>query len=42
MADSITTFIGFDANIRGEIELAGTVRIDGKVEGAVNWFERRP
>jgi cytoskeletal protein CcmA (bactofilin family) len=34
-SDTITTFIGSDANIDGTIEFDGTIRIDGKVTGKI-------
>ncbi len=34
--DSITTFLGADANIEGTIDFRGTIRLDGKVKGKIN------
>jgi cytoskeletal protein CcmA (bactofilin family) len=34
-ADSITTFLGADANLEGSIEFQGTIRVDGKVSGKI-------
>jgi cytoskeletal protein CcmA (bactofilin family) len=33
--DRISTFIGADASIEGNIEFKGTIRIDGKVKGKI-------
>ena len=35
-ADSITTFLGADANFEGSIEFQGTIRVDGKVSGKIS------
>lgn len=34
--ESITTFLGADANIEGTIEFKGTIRLDGTVKGTIN------
>jgi cytoskeletal protein CcmA (bactofilin family) len=34
--DSISTFLGSDASIEGNIQFQGTIRLDGKVEGAIS------
>ena len=33
--DTITTFLGVDANIEGKIEFEGIIRVDGKVKGNI-------
>ena len=33
---SISTFLGFDANIEGSLEFQGTVRLDGRVTGKIS------
>ncbi len=35
-SDRISTFIGADATIDGNIEFKGTIRVDGKVEGKIS------
>jgi len=35
-SDRISTFIGADASIDGNIEFKGTIRVDGKVEGKIS------
>jgi len=35
-SDLISTFIGADASIDGNIEFKGTIRVDGKVEGKIS------
>ena len=34
--DSISTFIGSDANFEGTIEFQGTIRVDGRVKGKIS------
>jgi cytoskeletal protein CcmA (bactofilin family) len=34
--DSISTFLGSDANIEGKIEFQGTIRVDGRVKGKIS------
>ncbi len=34
-ADTITTFLGFDASIEGAVEFKGTIRLDGRVKGKI-------
>lgn len=34
--ESITTFLGADANIEGTLEFKGTIRLDGTVKGKIN------
>jgi cytoskeletal protein CcmA (bactofilin family) len=34
--DRISTFIGADASIEGNIEFKGTIRVDGKVKGKIS------
>jgi len=34
--DHISTFIGADASIEGNIEFKGTIRVDGKVKGKIS------
>jgi cytoskeletal protein CcmA (bactofilin family) len=34
--DSISTFLGSDANVDGSIEFQGTIRVDGKVTGKIS------
>ena len=34
-ADRISTFIGADASIEGNIDFKGTIRVDGKVKGKI-------
>jgi cytoskeletal protein CcmA (bactofilin family) len=33
--DSISTFLGSDANFEGTIEFQGTIRVDGRVKGKI-------
>lgn len=35
-ADSISTFLGADANVEGSIGFQGTIRVDGKVTGKIS------
>ncbi len=34
-ADSISTFLGSDANVEGSIQFQGTIRVDGSVSGKI-------
>jgi cytoskeletal protein CcmA (bactofilin family) len=34
-ADSISTFLGFQASVDGTIEFEGTIRLDGRVKGKI-------
>jgi len=34
-ADTITTLLGEDARIEGHLDFAGTLRLDGKIEGTL-------
>ena len=35
-ADSISTFLGSDADVDGSINFQGTIRVDGKVSGKIS------
>ena len=35
-ADSISTFLGSDANVEGSIHFQGTIRVDGSVSGKIS------